>query len=157
MSLTTPNDKIILRPKREWLFSKLIYYGKLGLGVLCKNDRVRDKAQRISGYKLNSTKPCQASPYVNVCLIHTSNWTNSAMCNITGLGCPGLCYQLGKGNPSLRLCHLHIKCILESTTEWVWRRCKYFRAEDFSRKFIPGPSSLVRRKYLLRRQRPRPH
>lgn len=81
----------------------------MGLGVLCKNGIVRDKAQQISGYKLNSTKPCQASPYVNVCLIHTFNWTNSGMCNSTGWGCPGLCYKLLKGNPSLRLCHLYVK------------------------------------------------
>lgn len=81
----------------------------MGLGVLCKNGRVRDKAQQISGYKLNCTKPHQASPYVNVCLIHTFNWTNSGMSNSTGLGHPGLCYKLLKGNPSLRLCPFRVK------------------------------------------------
>lgn len=84
VSLTTLNDKIILRPEREGLSSKFIYCGKW-LGVLCKNGKVRDKAQQISGHKLNSTKPCQVSPYVNICLIHTLNCTNSGMCNNTGL------------------------------------------------------------------------
>lgn len=75
------------------------------------------------------------------------------MCNNTGLGCPRLCYQLLKGNPSLPFAY---KMYYGVDHRMGVKKVQIFQSRIFQWEIHSRSSSLVRRKYLLRRQRLRP-